>query len=489
MFRKTILTLVVLFSGACAVGPDYSEPTLDMPTSFVESLDRPETQEHDPAWWHCFEDPVLDKLIDQTIQRNNTIRQALARVNESRALRQEAFLELLPGGAANAEYIRFRNSSRGQFSGFGPGSGEQNFVSFGLDASWEIDIFGGLRRALEQRSAEQQMLEFELADVLRVVIAEVVRNYVELRGAQARLNVATGNAELQRSTAKVTTAMAEEGAFSEFESARSYAQLKTTEAEIPLLEAEVKIAVNALAVLTVRPIEDLRQSLLPPATLEACQLSHNIGLPSDLLRRRPDVRAAERRLAAATAGIGQAMGEFFPKFTLAGGVAYEAQELDDLGDGDEGYLYGPSISWPILTFGRIRARVMQADARAEQALQAYEGTVLTAVKEAEDAIVRLKGEGSRLQHLREAVKASQSATMLARSRYQLGEIDFLTILDVQRVQLESERTLSLSERDLGLAAIGLYKALGGGWDYATIGDLRTVVQNAPNPDTATPITN
>jgi multidrug efflux system outer membrane protein len=340
----------------------------------------------------------------------------------------------------------------------------------GFDAFWEIDFFGRVRRLIEASEAEAQSFEATRRDVAVTLIGEVARNYLELRGAQQRLEVARANAVNQEQTLKLTNILLDGGRGTAFDVARAEAQFNTTLATMPPLEAQIKRSLHTLAVLTGRPPGAVNGELASVAPIPA--LAHTIGIetPGELLRRRPDIRAAERRLAAFTAGIGVAVADLFPRVTLIGTAGVTATSGSNLVRDDAAfYSIGPSIIWlAAFDIGRVRARIDQAEARADQAFAQYERTVLAALEEVESALVTFGRERVRYANLRQSELASTEAAELARLRFREGVATFLEVLDAERVQLAAQDELVVSETRVATALAAVYKALGGGWEFAPV---------------------
>jgi multidrug efflux system outer membrane protein len=339
------------------------------------------------------------------------------------------------------------------------------YFDVGFDAAWELDLFGRVRREREAAGAERGVTEATREDVLRTLMAEVARNYFEHRGAQVHLEVARKNAEVQAETLRITVARYEGGRGTDLDVSRARAELKSTLALIPPIETDAARAKNRLAVLLGRQPADF---VLAPAVLsDRLPELIAIGKPEDLLRRRPDIRAAERRLAASTARIGVATADLFPRVTLTGSLGPQAPTIPGLfQSGAAAYTFGPSIRWAALDLGKVEARIRAAGARAEADLQTYEQTVLLALEETENALVEFGRQRARRDQLVEAVQASEQAASLADARYQGGATDFLTTLDAQRTVLSLQIQLAESRTRTMTALVALYKALGGGWEVA-----------------------
>ena len=335
----------------------------------------------------------------------------------------------------------------------------------GFDATWELDIFGRVRRSVQASSAEAQVAAANRRDVMVTLISEVARNYFELRGAQDELATAQRNADNQRETLKITQAVLDGGRGTELDVARARAQLNNTLANIPPLEALISRAMHRLSVLTGQQPEALVAELKIPAPLPVLPALVNIGNPETLLRRRPDVRAAERSLAAATARIGIATADLFPRVTFNGRIGLEASSFAGLGKpGSDTWSFGPSITWAALDYGHVRARMQAAGAAAEAALATYERTVLITLEETENSLVDFSREQARHDFLLESERASEIAAKLARQRYENGATDFLTVLDAERVLYGAQDELAQSNTRTATALVAVYKSLGGGWE-------------------------
>jgi NodT family efflux transporter outer membrane factor (OMF) lipoprotein len=453
--------------GGCAVGPDYQPPPTAAAASFGNgsqtnfSLAATETN-----WWRVFNDATLSRLVEQAIATNQDLRIATARVREARALRSGTLLEAFPIVHANAAWTK-STASKDALHGVPRDLRENELYNAGFDATWELDIFGRVRRSVEAATADVRALEANQRDVLVSVIAEVARNYFELRGAQHELEVARNNAENQRETLDITDAKLRAGRATELDVARARAQLNATLALIPPFETSVKRAIYRLGVLTGQPPTTLEGELAARQPLPALPPLVHIGTPEQLLRRRPDVRVAEQFLAAATARIGVETADLFPRVTFNGRAAFEASELSGLAAaGADTYAFGPRISWAALDLGRVRARIHAARARADAELAFYEKSVLTALEETEGALVAFGRAQARRDYLRDSARSAETAVALANDRYRSGIADFLQVLDAQRTQLVIQEQLAVSETQCATTLVAVYKALGGGWESA-----------------------
>jgi len=467
-YRAIVPALVATLLSACAVGPDYKTPAANAPSVFAHAA-HPEfsAQGIDAAWWTLFNDKQLSALIDQAVQHNYDLKSARANLLEARALYLEAGLNLAPTVTSHANYTEQKRSV-GALNNRAFVPRELKLYNAGFDAFWEIDFFGRVRRDVEASNDEVDAQEANLRDLGVSLIAEVARNYFELRGLQNQLAVAKKNAKNQIQTLEITRIRLESGRGTELDTSRAKAQLDSTQAMIPTLESAIFRAIHRLGVLTGQRPDALIDKLQQPAALPGIPETIHIGNPADLLRRRPDIRIAERTLAAATARIGVATADLFPRVSLVGSISLEASTLSGLGAaGSDAYSIGPKISWAALDLGRVHARIKAADASAEASLAQYQQTVLNALEETENALVTYNQERARRALLASAAKASERADELAHLRFEEGVSDFLTVLDTELRLLEDQERLAQSETATATALTALYKALGGGWEAAT----------------------
>ena len=463
-FRRSAgLLTAILLAGCAAVGPDYAAPERATPATWrgaaAAGVAVAPTAPTDLAnWWRQLDDPTLTGLIEQALQTSLDLRTAQAKLREARARRALAGAELFPTVSGSAA------GQRVKASGESGGGGTANRFSAGFDASWELDIFGGLRRSVEAAQADLEASEASLRDVQVSLAAEAAINYVELRASQAALDIARANAASQAETLQLTQWRAQAGLTSTLDVEQARANLEQTQAQIPSLETSRAEAEQRLAILLGQPPGALAERLAQPGGIPRIPSRVTVGIPADTLRQRPDVGVAERRLAAETARIGVAEAQAYPNFSLGGSLSLEALTVGALSSGDAvaGSVLG-SLAAPIFNAGRIRQQVNIQTAVQEQAWVNYEATVLNALGEVENALVALANTRQRQSHLREAVDAARLAARLARHRYSAGLIDFQTVLDTERTVLTVEDKLTLSEADGVKTLIQLYKALGGGW--------------------------
>lgn len=496
-----VLTLV-----GCAVGPDYDRPAPPAaPTEWSAAKTRPEISSKagdagenatsptafatpdgsgsaraavsaatpDGQWWERMGDPLLSELVATAVGHNNDALIAAANLREARAVVGVARGALLPEAAAGGSFERSRVSSNtltGQSLEMARMPIESDLYQAGFDARWEIDIFGGARRGVEAARARQQAAEAGLSDVLLSVAAETARAYVDLRGAQARLDVAERNADAQRRTLELVRLRRDVGVASDMNVLQADAQLQRTEALVPPLHAAMDASIHRLGVLCGQAPAALRDRLAPRASLPAVPDLVPVGLPSDLLLRRPDIRRVEHELHAATADIGQREADLFPKFSLTGSYGLNSIHFSDLfRDDSRAWSIMPGVRWAIFEGGRTRAAVAALEARRDATLERWRKTVLVAFEEVETSLARYAEAFVERERLTRSLEAQAEATRLAKVRYSEGVDDLLTVLDAERRQLEVEEALARSRSGVLLHLVSLYKALGGGWPEGIVG--------------------
>ena len=467
MNSQTITRAVALFVAVtlagCSVGPDYKKPETPASPAFAAAEPAVYTPEQAQVrFWNQFGDETLDKLVDDALNANHDLRIAVGRLAEARAARHQSLYDLGPTVTARGGH---QTQKTPQIQTGFPIS--VSYYDVGFDATWELDLFGRVRRSVEASSAELQGAEASLHDAQVSVIAEVARTYFELRGQQNQLAVAKRNVENQQATFGVTDARLKAGRGTEFDTSRANAQLSTTLSTIDPLEAAVQRSIHRLGVLTGRDPNALQTLLAPLKDMPDLPETLAVGDPGAMLRRRPDIRVAERQLAASNAQIGVAIGDMFPKVTFTGSFGYAASNLNGLGTGaSRAYSIGPGISWAAFDLGRVHAQVAGARARTSTSLAQYEQTVLKALEETENALVTHARARDQLIHATDAAQSSAAAAKLARVRYEGGIVDFLEVLDAERTQLEAEDRMAQSRTNAATSLIAVYKALGGGWEGA-----------------------
>lgn len=456
---------------ACTVGPDYVRPESPAPAHFASAA-QPDPGSRaelpaDPAavteFWNGFNDPLLSRLVEQALASNHDLRIALANLDRANALLGGTRFDAVPVVTAEAE-ARDARASADQLPGVERDGRDAKSYSAGLRASWELDLFGRIRRGIEAQSAEAGASAADLAAAQVVVAADVASTYAELRGLQERLRVANDNARNQLDTLRLLEARFSAGRGTEFDTSRATAQLETTRSHIPALESAIAIDMHRIAVLTGQSPEALVDELQPEQPLPALPARIDAGTPGELLRRRPDVAAAEQRLHAATARIGVATADLFPRFTLGGLLGSQAIGAGDLFERDsETRLLALGVDWSFLDVGHVRARISASNANASAELARYEQSVLRALEDTENALTRYAHARVEDAHLQRAATSSSRAAELARTRFDAGASDLLEVLDAERTRLQAQDALAVARTQSVTSAIGLYRALAGGW--------------------------
>jgi len=460
--------LASLLCASCLVGPDYKAARTTLPAGWSARMENgleigsEESLAVDRAWWQTLGDPQLDGLVARAVENNLDVHRAIARIREARAARQVARASFFPTVDTEAGYQRRQTT--------GTRSSSDAF-SAGFDSSWEIDLFGGIRRSSEQATAEFEAAGADLSNVLVSVVAEVARNYVDMRSLQARVAIAVDNAESQKHTLEIAEWRYRAGLAGALDVEQATYNLAQTRSRIPALEIDLAAARNRIAVLLGASAGSLDAELAVRKPVPVPTATVAVGLPVDLLRRRPDVAAAERRLAAATAAIGVATADLYPKLTLTGTFSVAASDFASLDSAAaRGFAVGPALRWNLFDAGRLRGIVKQRSAEADAALADWQAAVLSAGEEAENALVAFAKEQQRRDRLREAELAASKAQDLARLQYQNGLSDFQTVLEAERSRLVFEESLAESEASVTTNLVALYKALGGGWQVADCTD-------------------
>lgn len=455
----------------CAIGPDFRPPQAQVPAQWAGPTTAPATQ---PAqawaqdlaqWWTAFHDPKLTWLVEQAAQSNLDLKQAEARIRQARAARGIAAAGLGPTLDAGSSFRR-SSSAAASTGGRGGGGGRTyaNQYQAGFDAAWELDVFGGVRRNVEAADADIRAAVESRRDLLVTLAAEVARNYVDLRAFQQRIAIARDNLKAQEHTAELTRKRSRGGFASGLDVANAEAQVAATAAGIPLLESSAQQAIYGLGVLLGRQPAALLADLSAPSAIPGAVPAVPAGLPSDLLRRRPDIRWAEADIHAATARIGVATADLFPRFTISGSLSFQASDLSSwLNWANRFWSFGPSVTWRAFDTGRILSNIELQKALQDQSVIAYRQTVLAALQEVENALIASAKEQEHRKHLVEAVAANRKAVELATKLYAEGQSDFLNVLDAQRSLYSFEDALVQSTGTMATNLVALYKALGGGW--------------------------
>lgn len=480
-FPLMALSTVVLV--ACAVGPEHLTPAAPagMPERFARAASDTsptpavetavDSMADGAAFWRAFQDPQLSALIDRALLANHDLKQALARYDNASALLREARFDQVPTVSANASASHARRS---QDEAAGQPRSSDGFGAR-IQASWELDFFGRVRRHVEAQGADAAAAAADLAALRLAIVGEVASAYAGLRGLQERLRIAQENAGVQRATLQLVAARLVGGRGTEFDAARARAQLDNTASRVPALQAQIAVAQHRLAVLTGRTPDALISELDPSQPLPVLPPNVDVGTPAALLRRRPDVRAAELRLHAATARVGVATADLFPRLSLGGmlgSFAFRGSALFKSGSESNSAVLG--IDWSFLDAGRVRARIAASEAGAQEALAAYQQTVLGALENVENALVRYGRTREEESHLAQASHDSEIAARLARVRLEAGNIGLYEALDAQREQLSAQDAFADSRMRSVRAAVALHQALAGGWPARADSDDHTL---------------
>ena len=482
--RSLVAAVVAATLSACAaVGPDYRRPDVATPAKFASDAARiaatadgaaaptgaaqPQNvasrPEVDAEFWRRFGDPMLDALVERALHENFDLRTALARFDQANALLREAKFDRLPTVTAAASATSARLSAD-ELPGASRGDRDLDRYGASVVAGWELDLFGRVRRNVESQHADAAATAADLAALQVAIVGEVARSYLELRGLQQRLQVARGNAENQRETLRIVEVRLDAGRGTEFDTSRARAQLEATLARIPAFAAALDVMMHRLAVLTGQTPGALMAQLDAMRPMPALPDSVDAGTPGDLLRRRPDISAAEERLHAATARIGVATADLFPRFTLGGLVGTQALDSSALFERDsERGLVVLGVDWSFLDIGRVKSRIAASDAAAAGALAQYQQAVLKALEETENALVRFGQARREDAHLERAALDSARAAELARVRFDAGAIDLLEVLDSERTQLQAQDAFADGRTRSATSLVDVYASLAGGW--------------------------
>lgn len=460
VFNAGLALLLILASG-CAVGPDYARPDVPVPTQWDEHAPGVSRAPADlGAWWQTLGDEELDSLIGRALAGNLDLRQAVSRVDEARALYQVSAAAQFPLIDSNGNVTYERGSENGLI----PGGEAVTDYNVGLSASWEVDIFGRVRRSVEAAGATVQATEEQRRDVLVSVCAEVANTYVNIRTLQKRLQVNYSNLDSQGQIVELTRVRFEGGLASGLDVAQAESVYAETRTGIPNLERQLEEQLNGLSVLLGEAPGSVHNELSPPAPIPTPPATLGAGLPVDLVRQRPDIREAERQLAAQTARIGVATADLYPRFVLLGTFGFDATDFATMfNGGSRTFTVGPAVRWNVFDAGRIRGFIHAEEARTAQALDFYELTILRGLLEVENALVayaRLRDEKGAVT---DAVRAATVALDLATDLYKDGVVDFQNVLDAQRTVLRFQETLAITDGNITQSIVQLYRALGGGW--------------------------
>ncbi len=502
-----LLSLPALTAG-CTVGPSWNRPSTWSPTHWFDAARKPTqavapeslpvAEKIDPTWWMLFHDTELTSLENRVADANLNVRISTIRLAESRSQRQITGADQFPTLGGDGSYTRERVSSKGVLGLFGGSSGGGtsfgsngssangttgrsggipssatggktiapfNLWQYGFDASWELDLWGRVRREVESADASLEASADARRNSLLSVLAEVARDYLQLRGVQTQLAIANDNIKIAQQSLDLTQARYKGGLTTDLDVANAAAQLATNQADVPQLEQSQDEQINALSFLLGEAPQALRAELITPGAVPPVPPRVPVGLPSELARRRPDIREAEAQLHAATADIGVAIADFYPKVTLDGSIGLQALKAKDLGNwGARQYGLGPTISIPIFEGGKLRATLQLRKVEQQEAALNYQQTVLQAWHDVDNAMTAYAAEQRRRDALSNSVAQNQRALDLSRQRYTQGVADFLNVLDAQRTLLQAELQLAESTTTVSQNLVQLYKALGGGWE-------------------------
>ncbi len=459
-----ILAFVLAMTAGCVtVGPDYRPPDLSAPATWNNEARKGNGIAENGAqtsdtWWNTLNDATLSSLMERAVAGNLDLKKARARVREARAQRGVARAGYFPTLGATGSATRSRSSEE-------TGTGETGVLySAGFDAAWELDVFGGVRRSVESADATLQATQESLHDVLVTLLAEVALNYTEVRTWQARIAAAEANLKAQEETFQLTSWRQQAGLSDDLAVRQARYNLENTRSQLPALRTGLEEAQNRIAVLLGEQPGKVHGELSEPKPVPVCSAGIALGVPAEALRNRPDVRKAERELAAQTAKIGVATADLYPKFRLNGAIGVDSTLIGRLfTSGTYSWSFGPQITWTIFDGGAIRRNIEAQTALQEQYRIAYEAAVLGALEEAENAIRAYAEEQIRRTSLIEATRAAEEAARLAKFKYQAGLTDFSTVLDAERSLLTFQDSLAQSEGAITSNLVKLYKALGGGW--------------------------
>ena len=505
--------------GGCTLGPDFQRPSLWAPGSWFASRPRPQpaaapsqvvAEPIDPAWWQVFDDPILTQLEEQAARSNLDVRLATVRLQESRAQRGVTAADQYPTANSNTNYVREKISDRGVIgligggggssggsgsinsstatsanglsgtsggiptsvtsTGGGPGMhlGSFNLFQSGFDATWELDFWGRVRREVEAADAAIDMSAEQRRDSLVTVLAEIANDYLQLRGQQRDLQIARDTLASEQDSLRLTRERQLGGLTTGLDVANAAAQVASTAATIPQLQAQTDLTINAIALLLGETPGALTALLSPPKPVPPVPPTIPVGFPSELVQRRPDIRRAEAQLHSATADIGEAEAEFFPKFTLAGSIGVQSLQLKNLGNfgayGALQYSGGPSVTIPVFQGGRLKFNLILRKAQQQEAAVQYQQVVLQAFHDVDNALTNYSAEQLRRTQLAIAVDQAQHALDLARAQYVQGLSTFLDVLTAQRTLLQAQQQSADSTTTVSTNLVQLYKALGGGWE-------------------------
>ncbi|NLD37481.1 MAG: efflux transporter outer membrane subunit [Desulfatiglans sp.] len=458
-----IILLIILSITACiTVGPDYKPPTVDMPEKWQTGLSEKLSPETDRLslvnWWNSFDDPFLTDLVKRAVENNLSLKEAFTRLSEARLRRGITGADQYPSVSSSASGTR-SHSSRSS----------SEMYQAGVDSSWEIDIFGGIRRSIEASDADLESANASLNDVLVSLTAEVATNYVNLRLYQAEMDVTISNLNAQAETYEIVSWRFKAGLVTELDLKKSEYSLEQTKSQVPAVQSRIDQAQNRIAVLLGVNPGMMKDELNKAKPVPVLKDEIKTGIPADLLRQRPDLKKAERDLAAQTARIGAAVSDLYPKISLSGSIKVNSSSIGSLIDSDSlTSSIGPSLSWPVFRAGAIRKNIEIQSTMAERLLIQYRSLVLKASEEVENALASCMYEKMKEASLKKALDAATVAFNLSKMQYSSGLVDFQVLLEAQRTLLSLQDQVTQNEGQITLNFITLYKTLGGGWSPDTI---------------------
>ncbi len=473
-----VVSFALLFTG-CAVGPDYIKPEVPEPQKWLEEKDP--LIKSEPAdfgrWWTVFNDPVLDTLVEMASQQNLPLRIAGIRILEARAQLGIATGNLYPQSQAVGGSYSYTDVSKNSANSQGGLDFHYSNIDLGFDAAWELDFWGKFRRAVQSDIGKLEASIARYDDLMVTLTAEVARTYIFIRTQEVRLAIARENVKIQEQSLQIAETRFKEGDVTELDVQQAKALLRDTQATIPRIQVDLRQSKNGLAILLGMLPGELKDILEAPKPIPTVPAEVSVGVPSELLRRRPDIRLAERQVAAQSALIGVAKADLYPHFSLFGSIGLQASDAGLTAAGFPGgssfsnfwdsdsveFFGGAGFSWNILNYGRITNRVRIQDARFQQLVVNYQNTVLKAAQETEDAMVAFLRSQEEVKFLSESVQAAMRSVDLSMIQYREGLVDYQRVLDTQRFQTQEQDLLTQTKGSVVLNFIAVFKALGGGW--------------------------
>ena len=460
------LSAVIVFTGCTAVGPDYVSPNVKVPEKWNGEEVKNFNNENrlSEQWWKLFDDPMLDELIKEASDSNLDLKEAMARVDEYRSRLGVVTGERYPSVGVGGDLLRQKTSENAGYTG-----ATNTYKALGLEAGWEIDLFGRVRRSIEAAKANYEVVQEDRNDVMISINSRVALNYIKIRTYQKRLEASNSNIELQREVLRITESRFKYGLATALEVAQAEQALASSKATVPPLRIQLSEAINTMAVLLGRNPGELNQLLSVKKVIPVPPADAAIGIPADILRQRPDIRKAERQLAVETARVGIAKADLYPQFSLSGSFGYQSVASGNLfSSGGNYFSIGPSLRWNIFSGGSILNQIDVQDAIVRQKAIQYESVVLSALNEAENSMTAYTEDSMRLKHLEETVEASKKTVKLSLNLYKQGLVDFENVLNSQLSQFTSEDRLAQARGDSAENFVRLYAALGGGWNPDSI---------------------